>query len=145
MTSRFVLDRVVMSLNWLKPKDKKVNAMKQSRRSFWHCGRLLVVTSFVLFCVASAQGSEPLLEGEGEIGLRNLPQRSLQIDGATYFLSDKSVILDQDGKELTLADLDVPEEGAPPRLYLMMSGRFSATEVGSRHVIQRLELIETPR
>ena len=119
--------------------------MKQSRRSFWHCGRLLGVTSFVFFCVASAQGSEPLLEGEGEIGLRNLPQRSLQIDGATYFLSDKSVILDQDGKELTLADLDVPEEGAPPRLYLMMSGRFSATEVGSRHVIQRLELIETPR
>ena len=92
-----------------------------------------------------ATAADPQLEGEGILGERNLPEQSLEIGGAVYFFGESSVIVGRSGEILSLEDLDVHDEGARPGLLPVLSGRFSATEVGSRYVIQRFELIESPR
>ena len=108
-------------------------------RNFW----TLLVSIFLWVGVATA--AESLLEGEGLLGERNLSEQSLEIGGSVYFFGESSVIVGRSGEILALEDLDVHDEGARPGLLPVLSGRFSAAEVGPRYVIQRLELIESPR
>lgn len=107
--------------------------------NFW----TLLLSIFLWVGVASA--AESLLEGEGMLGERNLSEQSLEIGGSVYFFGESSVIVGRSGEILALEDLDVHDEGARPGLLPVLSGRFSAAEVGPRYVIQRLELIESPR
>ena len=100
---------------------------------------------FLLFIVSGASASEPRLEGEGVLGERNRLENSLQVGGALYFFDESSVIVGRSGELLTLDELDVHDVDGEPGLRPLISGRFTATEVGTRHVIQRLELIESPR
>ena len=97
------------------------------------------------FWVGLATAADPRLEGEGILGERNLSERSLVIGGAVYFFAESSVIEGRAGETLMLEDLEVHDAGAEPGLLPVLSGRFSATEVGSRFVIQRFELIASPR
>lgn len=116
-------------LRWIVAKDRKAWALLLS----------------VFLWAGLATAADPQLEGEGILGERNLPEQSLEIGGALYFFGESSVIVGRSGESLTLNDLDVHDEGARPGLLPVLSGRFSATEVGSRYVIQRFELIESPR
>ena len=116
----------------------------RSNRRESSCGRLWLVLLVASFWAALAQ-ADAELDGEGTLGRRNLIERSLEIGGAVYFFTDGSVILDRQGVEVSLESLAVAEAGGEPRLLLIQSGRFSAVEVLGRYVIQRLELIESPR
>lgn len=104
------------------------------------CVILLVSAAWIGVAQADAQ-----LEGQGDLGQRNLTNGTLEIGGDVYYFTSASIILDRDGKEVALDTLDVQDEGSQPRLHRVQSGRFSAVEVGDRHVIQRLELVEPPR
>ena len=107
---------------------------------------VFLLTFILLFSIAGGVlAAEPSLEGEGVLGERNLAEKSLEVGGAVYFFGASSVIVGRSGETLTLGDLEVHDVGAKPGLRPIISGRFTATEVGTRYVIQRLELIESPR
>lgn len=91
-----------------------------------------------------ASRADVQLEGEGVLGLRNLMERSLEIGGTEYFLTEASIILDHRGAEVTLERLSVAEAEDEPRLLPIQGARFWAMEVRGRNVIQRIELTESP-
>ena len=110
----------------------------------WTPGFLLTFI-FLFFMVGGVSAAEPRLEGEGVLGERNLAEKSMEVGGAVYFFGVSSVIVGRSGETLTLGDLEVHDVDGKPGLRPVVSGRFTATEVGTRFVIQRLELIESPR
>ena len=110
----------------------------------WTSGCLLTFV-FLVIMVGDVSATEPRLEGEGVLGERNLSEKSLEVGGAVYFFGVSSVIVGRSGETLTLGDLEVHDVDGKPGLQPIVSGRFTATEVGTRYVIQRLELIESPR
>ena len=93
---------------------------------------LLLAAFFWVGLASLATAADPRLEGEGILGERNLSERSLVIGGAIYFFAESSVIEGRAGETLMLEDLEVHDAGAEPGLLPVLSGRFSATEVGSR-------------
>ena len=108
-------------------------------------GLLLLGAFFLTFPAGGLWADSPRMEGEGILGARDLSEQSLEVGGAVYFFNASSVIVGRSGEVLALADLEVHDAGGKPGLRPILSGRFSATEVGSRFVIQRLELIESAR
>ncbi|MEE3327629.1 MAG: hypothetical protein VX252_09860 [Myxococcota bacterium] len=122
-------------------------------RSLWNTGQksphfmvpILLLGCLLFFLAAEVSAAEPQLEGEGVLGERNLSEQTLEVGGAVYSFGSASVIVGKSGEILSLGDLDVHDRDGEPALRPVLSGRFSATEVGSRFVIQRLELIESPR
>lgn len=102
-----------------------------------------VILLFCLFWTAAVQ-ADAQLEGEGDLGRRNLTNQTLEIDGEVYSFTESSIIVDRQGKVVALEALDVQDERGPTQIQRLQSGRFSAIEVGGRYVIQRLELIEPP-
>ena len=127
----------------------RVSGQIRRKRSWVEWGEwtpaCLLTFVFLVIMVGGVSAAEPRLEGEGVLGERNLSEKSLEVGGAVYFFGVSSVIVGRSGETLTLADLEVHDVDGKPGLRPILSGRFTATEVGTRYVIQRLELIESPR
>lgn len=105
--------------------------------------RVCVAILASVFWIGTSQ-ADPQLDGQGDLGRRNLTEKTLEIGGDVYHFTEASVILDRDGKPIALEALDVQDEEGEARLRPVQTARFSAVEVADRYVIQRLELVETP-
>ncbi len=114
-----------------------------SRRSAKRLGRVVLVALMIGACSAAAWAGGPT-EGVDELGVRNLVAKTVEIGAHTYRVTGRTIMLDEEGNTLTLAQLPVPNHDSAPNLRPVVTGRFSATEVAGNLTLIRLELVETP-
>ena len=94
----------------------------------------------LLLCSLGSPAMAGGLEGAGPLVAKNMDMQAVQIDRDVYYVSPSTIMRDENGDLVSLAELDVPTKSTldqSPK-YADYDADFEAHEVGGKLVLQTL-------
>ncbi len=98
---------------------------------------LVVATAIGLAGSAQADGAS---QGVWTVTAMDLVARTVTIDSRVYRVTQRTIIVDVQGRRIGLQGVPVSGPGQPELIY-----EYEAAETGGRRVLERLRVSEVPR
>jgi hypothetical protein len=92
---------------------------------------------------AAARDRGDRLSGAGEVVQKDMQAMTVTIHGTAYHVVERTRIHDSDGKQLTLAQLPVPQAGEKG-LWKILGAHYEAVERGNDLLLISLDLVDAP-
>lgn len=105
---------------------------------------LIGALALALASPVQARGSRSSVEGEATLRAKDLEAKTLEIGDSVFLVTPETLMRDQKGRLLSLAQLPVREVGQEGGDWPVIGASFKAMRVGNDNVLVSLRLTGAP-